>query len=401
MAAKPVSIADRIRLQRQKNRPDKEALEEAAIIKALSRSGPKEQTNGHSDGHSDGQSNWLTDSLTDSLADSLTDRLKNTLTDSPKGILAVTLPPSPDSPFFWMTSNQRLVLEFLITIPGGKTRLADICASTGVPYGTTRKAIDVLERNRCITKPKKLRIGQWQGFFIEVLEEGKRWSKVKSTLPDTFKGTLAGGHSGGHSEGHSPNSSSSLLKETTTSGEAQLKLISTPELGYWRQKGLTSKQIESWAQQFRVTIDSVIESLSFCAFDMVDNAKETKDSIKDVFSWFFRIFERTGGYPRPGNYRSHSEKEIAKEKARIDELRRQSEELKSLREDAVKAEMDLEFERMLNDPDSQRYKKCFENVKDIAKAAHRRGSSAIFLADMRRAFEEIYGDGVLLQGENS
>jgi hypothetical protein len=401
MAAKPVSIADRIRLQRQKNRPDKEALEEAAIIKSLSIPVLKEQSNGQSGGQSGGQSNGLTDSLTDSLADSLTDSHKNTLINSLKGSLSGTLPPCPDSPFFWMTNNQRLVLEFLITIPGGKTRLADICASTGVPYGTARKAIDVLERNRCITKPKKLRIGQWQGFFIEVLEEGKRWPKIKGTLADSLKGTLAGGHSGGHSGGQSTNSSSSFIKETTTYSEAQHKLVSTPELGYWRQKGLTAKQLESWSQQFRVTIDSVFESLSFCAFDMVDNAKETKDSIKDVFSWFFRIFERTGGYPRPGNYRSHSEKEIAKEKARIDELRRQSEELKSLREDAVKAEMDLEFERMLNDPDSQRYKKCFENVRDIAKTANRRGSSAIFLADMRRAFEEIYGDGVLLQGENS
>lgn len=352
----------------------------------------KEQSSGHSGGQSDTVADIQAVTVTDSLADTHKDIPKGTQKSTPKRIQKSTPADSPgNNPYFWMTKNQAAVLAFLNTIPSGKTRLDDICNGTGVPYGTVRKALVALERYDCITKPRKVRMGQWQGMHVELLDAGRRWNTLRISQtdcsPDTLFNTLKGGQSSGHSGGQSPISSSSLLENTTTLDFKQI-LDSHPELGYWRQKGLTVKQLSTWSRQFDLNPEDIIHSLCYCRFDMVDNDREKSEPINDVFNWFFRILERTGSYPKPANYKSHQQKQIDREKERVEELKKQAEELRKARQDAINANHELEFEKMLQDTSGETYKKCYEQLPDFLKKPGKQGSMS-FNAAMRKAYCEI------------
>jgi hypothetical protein len=349
-----------------------------------------------SDGHPGGLSDTLTDCLTDERTDSLTVSHKDSQgggqINTPKHMHKHTLTGGPgDNPYFWMTKNQAAVLAYLNTIYCGKTRLNDISQNTGVPYGTVRKALTALERNDCITKPKKTRIGQWQGMHVELLEAGKQWVTLRDSLNNiceaTLNNTLAGGHSGGHSGGHTFISSSSY-KKTTTIKNFEHEFLNHPELGYWRQKGLKFKQINNWTQEFDLDHHDLIQFLCYCRYDMVENDKEKTESIKNVFNWFYRIIERSGSYPPPANYKSHQEKKIEREKARAEQLKAQLAELKKARKEALQAQRELDFEQMLEDPESQEYQQCHNRIPDIVKSPRKRGTIS-FATAMKKAYCEI------------
>lgn len=346
------------------------------------------QSNGQSGGHSNGVAVSLADTLTDSRTVTHKNTPKVVLKNIPKRMPKNTLPDGPgENPFFWMTPNQAAVLLFLTTIPDSKTRLADICNCTGVPYGTVRKALVALERNNCITKPKKIRIGQWQGMHTELLESGRYWNTLNNTLADSQPDSLVNGLSGGHSGGQSLISSSSYSNKTTTK-DLDYIYKTNPEIGYWRQKGLTVKQINMWSKQFDLKNEEIIQNLCYCRFDMVDNDRENSETIKDVFNWFYRIVERTGTYPKPVNYKSHQEKLIEKEKERIAETKRQTAELKKVRQESIFAQQDLDFEKMMQNPESDEYKNCFEKIPSILKNPRKAGSIS-FINAIKKAYCEL------------
>ncbi len=359
-----------------------------------------EQSKGQSGEHTNGQSGGHSDTLTDNLAGTVADTLTVTQLNTPKGIqkgtprhtLKNTLPDGPgNNPYFWMTPNQALVLGFINTIPSGKTRLADICNGTGVPYGTVRKSLVALERNDCITKPKKIRIGQWQGMHVELLDAGKKWNTLKDSHTDsllvTLPVSLESGQSDGHSGGQSSISSSSYINKTTTKEFSEI-LANYPELGYWRDKGLTVRQINTWTKQFDLNHDDIIQSLCYCRFDMVENDREKSEPINDVFNWFFRILERTGTYPKPTNYKSHQEKKVEREKERAEEIKRQVAELKKTRQEALHAQHELEFEQMLQNTESAEYRKCHDQLTSMLKNPRKKGSIS-FINAMKKAFCEF------------
>jgi hypothetical protein len=422
----------RAKLKRQSDPPPtKEHSKEQSI----------EHTEGHSIEHSNGHSNGRTDTLTDSLADSRAHTLadsrvdtldiipkstskdthKHTLksipTVSQKSSLSDTLKDTHNlgpavTEFFWMTPGQGKILYYISKAPAGKTQLRDICNGTGVPYGTVRKALVALQKYNCITKPKKIRIGQWQGLHIELLESGRRWlslreakagtlkdshkdtlyntlsnipnNSLNNTLESTLRSTLDNGHTGGHSEDQSLISSSSLLKETTTNTAFTI-IENHPELGYWRQKGLKQRQIQNWMQEFDMSENDIIDFLCYCRFDMVDNDREEKDRIKDVFAWFYKIVQKTGAYPKPNNYMSYQERQIEREKARLDELKRQAEELRKIRHEATKAEFGLQFEQMLQNPEDPIYQECYEKLPPVMKKRGKKGS-IVFEKAMKAEF---------------
>ena len=288
-----------------------------------------------------------------------------------------------------MTTNQAKVLIFISRLPSGKTKLRDISNQTGVCYGTVRTSIDTLYKHSCITKPRKIRIGQWQGLHIELLEAGKKWVSLNSSKVNTLNNTLTitngstlnNRHSNRQSISHFPYSSSSLNKATT--------LIEThPELGYWLQKGLKPKQVETWAKEFTLSEEDIIESLCYCKFDMVDNGREEKDKIEDVFAWFYKIVQRAGTYPKPKKYKSHQEMCLEREKARLAEIKRQTEELRKIRQESIKARYELEFEQMLQNPDDPTYQQCRKTLPPFLKNRKKSGSIA-FMNAMKAAFFKL------------
>ena len=201
------------------------------------------------------------------------------------------------------------------------------------------------------------------------------------------------------------NSSSSYIYKTTTTEkteqdrdrtrieffkEIQTILNQNPELGYWKQKSLTAKQIAEWIKTANCNLDMMIQYLCYCRFEMLDLNFEKSKPIENVFNWFFRILERTGGYPKPKGYKSFQEKKIETERQSVKQKEKEAREIREIYECKVKAEQDKKFWNMMNDPEGNFYKKCFENLNNFQK---NRSTGKSFEMSMRGVFNKIILEG--------
>jgi hypothetical protein len=181
-------------------------------------------------------------------------------------------------------------------------------------------------------------------------------------------------------------SSSSSFKKTTT-GEIDTVLTNYPELGYWRQKGLTEKQINLWMKTAECSLENMIQYLCYCRFEMVDLGMEESKPVKNVFNWFFKILERTGSYPKPKGYKSHREKQIDQEKQIVEQRAEEIRELKEIRHQKWQQQRDLEFEDIMADPECDLYKQCLGSLNEFSK---KRKNTKGFEISMRAAFDKVF-----------
>jgi len=157
-------------------------------------------------------------------------------------------------------------------------------------------------------------------------------------------------------------SSSSLYINKTTTTKINIKINQHPELGYWRQKKITSKQIIVWMKTAECSLDMIIQYLCYCRFEMVDLDFEKSKPIKNVFNWFFKILEKTGGYPKPKGYKSFQEKKIKAEYQIAEQKEKEAKELHELYQRKFKADQDKNFWNMMNDQKGELFKKCFKKL---------------------------------------
>jgi hypothetical protein len=283
-----------------------------------------------------------------------------------KGSPSIGLSKSQTRVFLWFKQNGQT----------GEFNKAEIERSLSMPYITVRKAVEKL-KNIGVLHLKYDRCQKLYEYSIKQ-ENTLKLSKGISIISRSYQDRNNIGSPSPY------NSSSSFLKNTTTNPpnpkkgtHPELDKFGThPELGYWRQKGLKPKQVQNWMQEFQMSEDDIIEFLCYCRFDMVDNGKEEKDDINNVLSWFYRIVQKTGAYPKPKNYKSHQESQIEREKARLEELKRQADELRKIRQEATKAEFGLQFEHMLQNPEDPLYKECYEKLPAMMKKRGKKGSIA-------------------------
>jgi len=178
-------------------------------------------------------------------------------------------------------------------------------------------------------------------------------------------------------------SSSSLSKETTTN-EIETTLGTHPELGYWRQKGLTGKQMTDWIK-ITGSLENLIQSLCYCRYDMVDLDQEQSKPISNVFNWFFKIIEKAGVYPKPKGYKSFADKQIEQERASLKEKERRIAELKALSRKKWELEREEAFWEMMADPESNLYRECYGNLNNFAKNL----KGKVLESSMRSVFDKI------------
>jgi hypothetical protein len=321
-----------------------------------------EQSKEHKNGHSNGQSNSVADTLADTLADSRTVTLKgsprNTQENGQKNSLNNTLTDGPgNNPYFWMTPNQAAVLYYLNTIPSGKTRLADICNDTGVRYGTVRKSLAALERNACITKPRKIRIGQWQGMHIELLDSGRRWITLKDSLKDTLKdvhhNSLTDGQSDGHSEEQSLISSSSYINKTTTMQNCasdQESIIdeimrTDPEYTYWQEQQVSSAQVSAWKKEFGLNLQTILNNLCYVRWQILNQNVEIN---KSPAYYLYGIMKKTGGtVNKPSGYKSVVQQDQEYYESWKNQQIENARKIKQMKAEALKAKIAPKVEAIL------------------------------------------------------
>jgi len=182
---------------------------------------------------------------------------------------------------------------------------------------------------------------------------------------------------------HITTTSSSLYNNTTTKSISDF-FNSDPRSLYWKDKGLTEKQLQAWLDETKMTLEDMITSLEHCWFEMVHLGKEEKKGIRDVLSWFYKTIRKVGFYPPPKGFRSYDEIR-AEEMAKARKAREQA--IEKLKEEARKdyeLKKEQEFWEMMADPESRKYKTCFEKLNKFEKGLK---EGPAFEKAMRRVFE--------------
>ncbi len=136
-------------------------------------------------------------------------------------------------------------------------------------------------------------------------------------------------------------------------------------------------------------LESMIQSLCHCRFEMVDLNKEATKPVDNVCNWFFRILERTGYYPRPKGYKSFAEKQLELEKQLLAEKQERARVLAALMQEKIAAEREIAFHEMLADPQGELYQECYRRLNNYAKQTK---LTSIFTRAMREAFDQVLNE---------
>lgn len=352
--------------------------------------------------------------------------------------VASPAPPQTDLPetefFGFLTARQVNILLYLIENRNQITKYDLITAATGYSYNSVRDALYDLEREGFVTGKTRFRRGNFRGLKYTLDEERcaqfLQWQARQPDKADRAAVLLAllskrlqarqqsEPHSKPHSKQQSESHSEKQLKilnfieqqqqqieqqqvEAPVEPEAKPNplqnpldtiaqtLATHPELGYWRQKGLTARQIERWMQLTGASLESMVQSLCHCRFEMVDLGKEESKPVDNVFNWFFRIIERLGYYPRPQGYKSFAEKQLEITKKIVAEKQQQAKALAELQQQKIAAEREIAFHEMLADPNGELYQECYGRINNYAKQTK---LVSIFTRAMREAFDEIMNE---------
>ena len=199
------------------------------------------------------------------------------------------------------------------------------------------------------------------------------------------------GQSAGKVYGQLQYSSSSGDRYTTTYRRLANFFTSDPRSLYWKDKGLTAKQIENWVKETQMSVEDIIQSLEHCWFEMVHLRKEEEKDIRDVLSWFYKTVRKAGFYPPPKGFKPYEEVR-AEEMAKARKKRETA--IEKLQEEARKEyelKKETEFWEIMADHESEKYKRCFEKLNKFEKQLK---GGPTFEKAMRKAFDELFlGEG--------
>ena len=232
----------------------------------------------------------------------------------------------------------------------------EIQRSLSMPYITVRRAIEKLERLDII----ELFYDDCQKIFDYKINKNKRLKLAKNV-----NNASGSEHDQSMIISESLISSSSLNK--TTAAEINQDLQHNLELGYWRQKGLSAKQVAEWMKAAGCSYETMRQYLCYCRFDMVDKDLEDKKPVENVFNWFYKIIEKSGSYPKPKGYKSFSEKKLEQERKIVKQREKQAQEAKELYRRKLEAERDTVFWQMMDDENGELFQKCFNQLNDFQK----------------------------------
>jgi len=263
-----------------------------------------------------------------------------------------------------------------------------ILKETGIAYMTIRKAIWKLESSNIISLNYDRSLKEFEyKLNTNVNVEGPKKDIIK-TKKEHHRNTIGTPKEHDRNTIGTPSlSSSSLLLKNNTTSKASEILETEIELGYWRQKNLSPKQFLSWLKLFNDDVDLLIESLSYCAFAMVDLNEEKEKPVRNVFSWFFKIVEKTGSYPKPKGYKSCRQKLIENKERVLKEKKDEIERLEKLTKEESELNQELEYQKILQNKEGEDYKWCFNRLNDFTKKLPENHS--VFRTLMKKAFEDL------------
>jgi len=248
---------------------------------------------------------------------------------------------------------------------------------TGIKYPTVRKALNTLKSYNIIDLRYDYSTREhYYQINSSIPVEGPKSSRLVTQKEQLNNNILT-----------DTLSSSSLNNKNTTTTKKKIEEIENilkihPNLGYWRELKLTGKQVYSWLKTADCTLDLMLEYLSYCAFDIVNEKKE----IKSPYNYFFRIIEKSGQYPKPKLYKSHQQKRIEDMERIIEEKELESKKIEKLRKKEQEVENNLKFQKMMSDPECDLYKKCYSRLNKVSKELK---NGNLFEKSMRGVYEKL------------
>jgi hypothetical protein len=318
------------------------------------------------------------ESVNDSITDQITVQIADQIGYSVGEPVDEFEPPRPAL----LTENQAILYFCLKILNGNVTSLNRISQETHISVYTLKSCLAKLRQENLLLYGGMTNCGGRIGFTAKTINrpivlrgnKNKFYSRLKAIKfsnllfvapldanPPGTSEILPQFHPLDNLLDHLPDghySSSSFFKvPTTTKSENHNStnadfdaiaevLASHPELGYWRQKNLTPQQVQKWMELTGASLESMIQSLCHCRFEMVEMNLEQQKNIQNVFNWFYRIIERAGFYPRPKEYKSYLERQLEIEKKLLAE---KQERLKGLGGAAAAEERDRAQPGVLRD----------------------------------------------------
>ena len=247
---------------------------------------------------------------------------------------------------------------------------------TGIKYPTVRKSLNSLKSNKIIKLDYSYSTREhYYEINTSIHVEGPQSNRILPPKEQVNNNKVAPSLSSSRFN----NNKKSISKEKIL--EIENILQTHPELGYWRELKLTAKQVYNWLKIADCNLDLMIKYLSYCAFDIVNENKK----IRNPFNYFFRVIEKSGQYPKSSSYKSHQKKKIEDMEKIIAEQEAEAKKLENLRQKKWKVEKNLKFQKMMNDPESSLYKKCFSRLNNFSKTL----KGSLLEKSMKGAYEEL------------
>jgi hypothetical protein len=300
-----------------------------------------------------------------------------------------------------LSFNQATILEFLLSKTNGLTNYAEINATTNITMPSARDAIARLVSRGFMAKPQTYRSAVYQGMSFVLnkslcdifLSAGglarDRYQTMHQTVQPSDSPTVKPFN-------RQTDISSSIVSQPTTIPPQTLIpsdshtitpsdtnnirpsdgfVLSGPEMGYWLDTGLQERQALAWCKEFDIPGDQMRQQLSWARWDLVENKKE--EGVQNTINWLYGVLRRTGGcYPRPDNY-------LSPEERRLRDLEVEAKRRQEARDKISQAELDLEFQKILDNPKGSPYQKLLMQLNDFEKQS----TGKVFEMGLRRVFQ--------------
>ncbi len=302
-------------------------------------------------------------------------------------------------PVMNMTARQGMVLYYLLQRPDYIAQRHTMGQVLNLPLPTIRDSITFLVNERFITKPTKIVIRAFQGFTYRLLDEDQcaRFMKLRG---DEFYSTIER-HTGRATERNTLRQTTSMYNvaydDTTDdlrpfSSSLDSKKLTTnsmptdPDFGFWKEEGVTERQLQNWESEFNLSRDDILLSLRYCRYDLLNNP--TRNDVKNAQNWFYKIVKKAGLYPKPEGYRSLEELRLEKERAELEDLERQARELADIRKRKQVASLEIRFQQLLNEgSDFAEYDRLF----NLATSFEKEMGGDVLESALRREFQRLNG----------
>lgn len=164
-----------------------------------------------------------------------------------------------------------------------------------------------------------------------------------------------------------------------------------PDLEFWKNENLPPQIVLKWINEFNIHPDLMILYLSRCAFDVIQNKKVPSKT--SITNFFYGCLKKVGCYLNPTGYLTIEERRLSELKKIVEEKDRVLHEIQELESRHKKAELELNFRKMMEDKTSELYRRCYSSIIPMFR---KNEESPGFLAEMKKSYEKIVANNQVI-----